>query len=124
MAAMTKSRPRGTLITRKARHLEAATSASRRFEILQMERKHLTLKRVSAFRPFDEGDDDFDVLAGWRGYARHLQGKRGAGGIAVDVALLFRIAPGDGLAFTNRAAPVSRGKIGAALSSAIDDLDQ
>jgi len=31
--------------------------------------------------------------------------------------LLFRTAPGDGLAFTNREAPVSPGEIGAALSS-------
>jgi len=35
-----KSGSRGTLITRKARHLEAATSAWRRFEIVQMETPH------------------------------------------------------------------------------------
>jgi hypothetical protein len=124
MAAMTKSRPRGTLITRKAQHLEAATSASRRFEILQMERKHLTLKCASAFRPFDEGTTTSTCSRDGAVMRGTFKANAVRGESPWMWTLLFRIAPGDGLAFTNREAPVSRGEIGAALCSAIDDLDQ
>src|SRR5215831_1897391 len=58
MAAMTKSRPRGTLITRKARHLEAATSASRRFELLPDGEELPHPQTRIGLSPIRCGDDD------------------------------------------------------------------
>jgi len=82
-----------------------------------MERDYLTLKRASASRPFGEWDDDVDVLADDAVVRRIFKANAVREESPWMWTLLFRTAPGDGLAFTNREAPVSPGEIGAALSS-------
>src|SRR5262249_38797894 len=59
----------------------------------------LILKRASASRPSGEwSDDDFDVLAKWCGGRSHLQGRRVARRLVVDVDARLR-APRGPLAY-------------------------